>query len=362
MVQHFYASDRKEWWEALSDLDVKTDASGNFTVRGFVDASHLRVLADHGKYIQNSARVSIGDQNVKVQLGRTIDLKGKLLFDPSIKASALRIRIYHANPTSARGNSDYGTFVSANGRFSFGNEAPGVVSLVVQTSFDDMELLRLDNVVIASDTDTLVLQDIDLRGMLHAIEVRVVDESGNNAEQSWLQGEGMDWQRGLRERSVTLLSKKPSFSFSVGAKGKRNVKLTNVQGDQTVVLRDGLPAQIVIDNIAALPEDWKFFGHILHLDENDSLDGGKWGYLIFDEQGKADTVFPWSGRLRVRLIAQHQPSTPGGGWSTELDGDNGAPLIEVLETDGQQVIHISFDPEALEAAMQITLQSEQENK
>jgi hypothetical protein len=216
------------------------------------------------------------------------------------------------------------------------------------SSDNDLQLAVIEGVVIAVDSSPdSRLQNIDLRGLIFAHTLRVLDFDGkplenaiaveSNVEDSWHWG----WQG-----EITVISKSAVVDLMVFSKGYRRTAANAVSGEAEVRMTDGI--ELVIRWSGPMPE----------------LEGGSWGIRIssveddsyswlesddqpFDENGEARATISTPGAYILTATAQIDQGWSNIGFPTEA-----TVQIQVRES-GNPIYRISVSKEVAEQAREL---------
>ena len=334
-----------QWWEELSDLSVESDENGRFQIRGEFNNWDLHLEAKHGDFVDSGIEVGLGERNVQFTLGRSSKIQGRFLLDRPVRGKPMTIWMEREGPPGGK----VGISLGGDGGFAFSDITPGVVHLTLKANPSDEVLFEWKDLLITSEEPVVQLSEIDLRGQLYAMGLKVVDSKGRAVRNVKVQLSSMDRPEKVRSNPFSLVSKAPLFSLSVGADKKRSQYLSEVSGHRIVELQAGFRARIVIDNFSELEKT--SFMNILFLREGMQHEYAPRKQLraeIDTSTGIMKHVFAEPGVFVVELyLLGLDPVT--GDWAQRIMDENTIrPTIEILEVEVVQSFHISIDLDAIQ--------------
>ena len=161
--------DRIKYWRGYSRED------GVFEIRGYPEGGRLRLSAKRKNYADVAQEVRSGDRRVELVMNKSIHVNGRILLDPEIDNTSLFARIYIPNPAFPNNPIEQSVHVTSDGSYSFGQRPQGPARILVRSAAFREELYVDQQIQLYSDTGTITLPDIDLRGLAPlALDVPVV--------------------------------------------------------------------------------------------------------------------------------------------------------------------------------------------
>jgi hypothetical protein len=342
-------------WQTLYDFVARSGPDGRFELRGELDAAQpILVSARRNGYVADGVECRVGQSDVCLVLARGGRIAGKLLVDPGATADALWIELIEPSLSQDVGASELGARVRCapepSGYFELVDLAAGSYTLRVNPSAAGRgPLVELHGLVVAAGEPCADprLAEIDLRGGLGGITLRIVDREGRRVPNGYVRvqtsGGGASRVEVFRAGEVRLLRAAPVVDLVVQAKGFRAVKLEGVAGDREVVLDRGIRVRLVFADRSVFP------GRPVRLRP-----------LLLPADGRTDVLAHECPDLDERGEAVIEAPAPGKyevDWLVEVDRPlftmhvNFAPktkqVIEIADAPGEQVIELTLDAEAL---------------
>jgi len=344
--------------DQLANMDVaapyspspsRTGADGRFALR-FAGAPaadwslHFRLEG----YLPFELRGIGGGAEREVRMTRASFLSGRLLLDPGIPSDLLRIDWRR----DVRNEHEYQIQATLDPemRFHAGGAAAGTGILTIRSNQGIDELARIEGVALgATDAVDPRLDPLDLRGKLHAYQLRVFDAEGQRPEELILVFEGeRRVLRGPVANPARLLLGQPGMRLTVFSRGSAAATVVLDDPELEVRLERGIEARLRIEGV-----DWPQEG--LELQAVPALDGVGWLHdseARFGRDGRAAVSLPEPGRytLTVNLIglrkgeryrAQVRPTDAAG---------NQRFTFEIRPGEPPQEIVLALTPADLEAA------------
>jgi len=155
---------------------ARSAADGRFDLRAPRLSGPVRVHVSHpGLAVPLLVDAKAGEKQAKVQVAFRGRLRGQVLVPPGVVPQQLQVTLHDAEGSAFGGTAD------AQGIYLFERVEPGLARISVQ-------VVGLPNSVVSSDSvrveagGTAEVQALDLRGVLRAIVVEIVDEDGQPVE------------------------------------------------------------------------------------------------------------------------------------------------------------------------------------
>jgi len=337
------------WWEELGDLSIESDEDGWFQIRGEFNPWALHLEARHSDFVDSEIEVGIGERHAQLVLGRSSKIQGRFLFDKDLRGKPMTIWM----ELEGRPREGFGTGLRWDGGFSFSDIAPGVVHISLKANSSNEVLFEWRDLLVTSEETVVQLPDIDLRGQLHVMALKVTDTNGRSVRDAKIQLSGMDYPEEIRSNPISLVSKAHFFSMSVGAKGKRTQYLSEVSGKQTVELQEGFSVRIVVDNFSAVKKT-TFVGVLFHREGMKHVDSPREQLraAIDTSSGTVQHVFTQPGRFEVELYLIDVDPVSRNWTQISMDENANLPIIEILEVDHLQTFHVSLDLDTMQRSTQ----------
>ncbi|MBI5364130.1 MAG: hypothetical protein HZA53_13200 [Planctomycetes bacterium] len=355
---------RAEEAAAGAQSEVVTPEVGDVESRSTATAS--RDPAEHQRVAEASVAAESRPPPDPPRAARTGGaVHGSYRFDVGVPVDALSVRLVDSEqpePRTARRTAPLREDGSWNvegcprGRFDLElvlEHAPRAVHVVLDVRVED-----------GQDVRDARLVDVDLRGVLRACALEVVDANGAPVKEGIASFYALDGKRQssvvVRDGRARALLVGPPLVLDVAAAGHRAFVLEGVDGDRRVELRGSLSARFALARDARLPrEPWQLQCELEPVfDAANGLGAAARSILerrlgAIDElafsidptnRGGVELALPYPGRYRVLLRVQDV----GTGREEPL----GAPAqeLDVRDVTVLQPFELALDPAALDAA------------
>jgi RNA polymerase sigma factor (sigma-70 family) len=347
-------------WKSRKDLSVNADDEGRFTIYARADDCRYRVQARHREHLPAAKEFIPGEKNYTIHLGESITIAGRILLDPRIPIYGIHVSLL--SPRASSPGELFGSSIFANSRgyYEFPGQVTGTYGLRVKSVWLDEEFYFLEPTEINPTDGTFTFPDIDLRGRLSEIQVIVVDEKDKVLVEGKIDRSGQSWPKPFQFQPLLLVSLASTFDFNVYAEGRRSASLRGVSDNQKVVLRQGIPVKIVLDNMRELPADWDMRVVVYEVQEDGVLSERSPANLSLNTLGSGNTLFAWPGNFRLELEIYHARNNSSVHRWMPLPGDQDTPDFVILDHNEGQEIHLSLNSAKLTEALQNARNSELE--
>ena len=346
--KQFYGEEEDQfWWNDLWEHRGKTDRDGKFEVRAILEPDIYRLSASREKYIDSSYVITPGEENVRLILGKSITLKGRVLLEDGIDPALLDIVMDTPDPNREGHQLSFHTVLKKNGSFLMEDLPPGPASLIVRAKKFQEVFYTQERLILESSSGTQVFEDINLRGMLRSIRIWVRDVRGELVPhvKIWPQWEGhQDFSNKNPFDTVTL---EADLGFQISAQGYQILNLPDAIGEQEVVLQEGFPIKVEIDNLHILPTGWEL--HLMLYPRGKGANPRL--RMPIDEFGahSSPTHIMMHGSYRVRYLMQESGKNARGKrhWLNMKE-----LTMEVADLSLLQTFRYSLEEEAVLSATQ----------
>ncbi|MFK5956284.1 MAG: carboxypeptidase-like regulatory domain-containing protein [Planctomycetota bacterium] len=311
-------------WEPLPESMTYTDSRGNFEIKGSDAEGELLLEASCKGFLSFRRSVSVGDRGVRFALLQSLRVEGKVLLDPEFKASHFELQMVGDAGEISKAVLVDRWLSRSKGGYSFRKVPPGNVDLVLRHARTKIELYRWKEVFIPSGSKEVILPDLDARGILHQIKIKVKDEYGSFLKYASVRdlngGVAQDGKKGI----IHMIGRTPLFDLEISCVGKMTVQVLNLMQDETVVLQEGFPIQLRVNAFAGLSDEWDFYARLWKVDADGNPSGRKVETSYFETDGTITISLPWSGSTLVRFYLQRSsprgPSVAVGADATDAQG------------------------------------------
>jgi len=342
-------------WESHSLLKSVSNAQGRFVIRGRPgDGDAFALLASHDSYATGErVPTTPGAVNVQLVLSAGGTLVGRYLLDDEVSAQDLLVTLRRVDLTS---DDDRGQRVLADEDQSFTVQslAPGVYRLVVELASESHSIASVEGIEVRGGerTEDPRLAPLDLRGLIHVFTVTAIDERGATIPRPWLSyaGPGGDERPHLVSEGgapgcLRIRTRHTEVDATVFAAGYRTHRLPALCADTQVTLRTGIPVRLVLRDPSAVPDR----GFALAANLTLAGPGSPiFARLSFDERGEARGRLGAPGTWELQYVMGEVDEEGQARFSVFLGGDT-RELIEVAESDEEQIIRVDIAPETVDA-------------
>ncbi|MDA1113749.1 MAG: carboxypeptidase regulatory-like domain-containing protein [Planctomycetota bacterium] len=343
-------TDQSFGWTDLGDHRAKTDRVGKFEIRADLGPASYRLTATLDSYLDSSLPIVQGAENVRLVMNKSITLKGKFLLDKDIDVE----RVEAVLQTASLENEDIKLTFFANlredGSFQRKNLPPGPATLILRSKVYNEELYFHSGLTLISTSEPQILEDIDLRGVLHTLRVWVRNTRGEMLSKVQIWTHKNQSRRSFSDNPYVSITRDAGIDLKVAAQGYQVVDLQQVIGDQEVVLQDGFPIQVDILNLHLLPEDWQLLVFLEPLGEDGraNLDARLSNQVAAFGPTSEPTRLMMHGDYQVRfLISQEGPNRSGNRHWLGMKG----VTMQVADLAPLQSFRYSLDEKAVADAI-----------
>lgn len=335
------ATANQGWWEEDHGFSARTDDDGRFEVRGNRPGAAFRVTGKSEKHASRWTEFEPGASDVLVELAAPGGIAGRLLVDPGIDPTSLRLYLRGSPEDELVDGPSEMVTPAADGSFAFENLLTGgdreinVRSLMFWNDLATVEELDVVGGQVLRDPR---LDPLDLRGQLFAHELVVVggEESARVSGQvrfGPVDADTLEWQGYMNGRNLEFVAPYERLQLKAKFGGYRSVDLSDVGGRIEVELKDAIEVTIVLLGDVELPDPPIYVKAGLAPVGGDHSDldlGGD----PFDERGETRAKSPGVGRMEVHWVLERRMAN--GGFATSF-----APpephFVDVLEgVEGQR--------------------------
>jgi len=342
----------EDWfWDLFGHFRGPGHEDGSFEVRGALEPGEYGIYAESKGYEPGwPLPFTPGQTDLRVVLRKaTIQyLRGSVLLDEGIPGGLLVAREW---PPGDEESWPKELYFSDRLHFCAALAAgPHEVGLFLHG-----RIPLIEPVTVHVEPDTIceppALQEIDLRGRLHPLTLRVEDGEGHGLD-AWVTvgaagGVGRTFGQPVGEGDVRLVTPWPESDLRVSAPGFRSLCVARASGECRVTLRAGLAVQLDLSALPALPPDCTLEVRLSRA-EPDRWDRplhgeriGEWVESVVPTRVLEDELaflVPAIGEWRVEWVLE---------WETEEDWGSmvlGTPPRRVTLEDCAEVQRFEIDP------------------
>jgi hypothetical protein len=325
-----------------------TDRRGHFEIRGTSESDEPTAVASKAGYFDSSQPFAPGSNHVEIVLRKGGSIAGRLLVDPWVPLGKLTVKGTLVNPP-VHTTPFFSMTIENDGRFSRTGLMVPTVHLSVRLADDPWEAFVLDDVAVRRPTEPPDprLDPIDLRGKFEMLSVSVVDDLGikRNGARVALRNSSapqINCSRVTEDGHAEFLTRAGPHDIEVELDGFRRTQLTDVDGDQFVRLRKGIPVRITLKGQGSKSTASGRVAIALLSESDPPLRLG--GLATFDDSRQATLTITVPGRYEVA-------------WYSERDGKkvlvSAAPVLMVDIRDRDELQELVLDvPAEVQAAIQ----------
>ena len=347
--------------ETAIDSHATSADDGSFAIRAVLPNTGLHLVAEAPLHRSQDLPITPVVRGLRVVMPATGRIRAPVHLDADVPG---RLLLASCTERASAATETMGSHIAVkNGVLTFDDLTPGTVTVALRPVGESEPVWQAVDVVVRGG-ETTTLPEIDLRGRLHTVALRTVDDDHQPVLDASAR---IDPDRGgAREAPVThdghlvLLLHRP-VDVVVHAAGRANVLLPALFADAEVTLHAGLPVvlqlrqdppaapyrleavlELLGASAAARPatdRQWRDGGDLYEFGDGRELSTAT---AVVDADGRARLVLPTAGTWRLHWRLWRGES------SRELDASPAELRLDVaLGTVG-----VSFAPTALSAAMQ----------
>jgi hypothetical protein len=355
-------------WDSIiwDDGDTYSDYRGNFEIRRPLRTtdSYRVGAAKDGCWLEEPVEFTPGKADVTIILSPAGSIAGSFILDPSVYAKNVTIEVRRELRPDETQEDLSMWHPKEDGTFKLSPLRRGKYGVRVTVDQGRETLLDVEPVSVRDGevNEDRRLQKIDLRSRLKGITLKIVDEKGARVE-----GTRVVVLPSLtvspishdifysQSDTVFMLVRQVPIDVAVVAPGKARVKLKDLAGNQTVVLRPGIPIRVTASGGIRMPEPPVYLQASLEL-ESDMKDsdvearralGMEQGVdpVSFDSNGNATLWAPAPGRyvILVSIARKVQRVTAAASVS------HASPVVVVGSGAGNATVNLT--PVAVERAL-----------
>jgi len=299
-------------WRTLNRRIYPAAEDGAFAIHGEAPSPELRLQVSHPDYPETQMDILPGSSKLRVIMDEGRELRGEIRLDAELEPSDLSV-VVAPDPLPQTLGEAYWDWpqqrLSPQGDFRFVLADGGARTLLLIDSETAALLGTMPGVIpwpTTAEGDPR-LQPWDRRGQVHRFVMHFVDEDGLPAQEVGLildevPGLGDDGhpEASLWRGTGTLLVPGNQLRFTAIGKNRRALDgLMATPGEETFVLRGGIPLVIQLQPAGALPKDFRVEMNLRSL-EHASRSPNLWEHG-FNQQGKMELSVPQAGDYRAWL-------------------------------------------------------------
>lgn len=341
-----------DWfWDLHIPFSAQVDEESHFEVRGSLEPGEydLRVMSD-GYHVEVSPPFAPGRTDLRIVLHKLANqyLLGSVRLDEGIPGGILRVEAQTPGEEESRSRELY-----FSDREHFGSRVAAGPNEVTVYLHDWIPLTEPVTVHVEPDTicEPPALQEIDLRGRLHPLSLRVEDEEGHGLD-AWVtvaasEGDDPTFGQPVDEGTVRLITPWLENDLLVTAPGFRSARVVRASGECRVRLTHGVPVRLALSAPVALPADCSLEARLVRAGES-AWDSPLYGRRIDDwvenvvparvEGSELGFVVPAPGEWDVEWLLE---------WRTEKERESlvlETPARRLVLVDRSEVQRFEVDP------------------
>lgn len=286
-------------------------------------------------------------------------LEGRVFLDPGTPGGAVRVVLDYSEPL---GQPSLNETLSDTGEFIFARVVPGRATLSLLAPEGGAPLVQLEDVEVAGIEADVRLEQLDLRGRLALVPIRVLAPGGEPAKQAmvaWRSSSGGPFRhyRLTQEGCITLATASDLIDLYVQSEGARSRLVRDVLGDTQIELRPSLEAELELPaEIGPEADGVQLTGHVLRVSLPSALEGSS--SSIVDYLRVADVIEGSAGAsITVHVASSGQYRVEWHLWDDEQDirlrfpGTPEPSIFEVRANRPGALVTPSFPIELYRAAL-----------
>ena len=348
------------YWSTVQGGQTRSNGIGEFAIYSDTKGQELQVVVTAPTFMKETIPIDRGQTDLKVHLKQAAQISGMIHLDADIPASQFSVNVRVTSNLETRTyfhfNSDLSPIVDQRGSYSYSlKELPagdGVISLAASNG---QTLMTVDSIPLKLGLDCTPPEwkQIDLRGRLKQLELRLLDPNGDPLRSS----ASAYFENGTEVEAVATTIELFAFeaipTLSIRADGFRDQNLQSVFQSQDVRLDLGWEVQLRIPTQYAQHNDCKVIAKMTPASNENlvaSVDSEpqfnfpsrRRANLIapFQLDGTATLRIPISGQYHVSLRLSSTSESNGRRSSTHLSGSTN---IVVKEQIGVQSFTLQID-------------------
>ncbi len=364
--KHYWGEDPDNfYWSGNWDLRTDTASDGSFKIHGDVEPGEHRLHVSHDEHSVTTKEIHLGATDVLIQMEAAVQVEGSVLLDDSVDRNG--VSVYLVRPEKEHsGQRNFHAEIGKDGRFSFKGQEVGPASLRIESEFLGEVFAEIQDIELVAKGGKQEIPEIDLRGQLLSVKIKVIDGEGKKIEQVEITGEDGQSRRGWRQNPISIVSAKPALTLEVGAQGYRSQELTGLREDTEITLREGMECIIQVINLGAVPTGWTLHASISRMTQEDEGESdlsqtyfhSAYQNLSLDEFGKAVAMIPAPGLYTINFMISNDSGKDGSNTRWGVNGLSDFNTIDVLDIPGQQLFSVQVDESNLESTIQNALDNE----
>ncbi|MFT7680548.1 MAG: hypothetical protein ACI8QC_004554 [Planctomycetota bacterium] len=286
-------------------------------------------------------------------------LEGRVQLDPGTPADVVRVVLDYSEPL---GQPRLNQTLSATGEFIFPGVVSGRATLSLVAPEGGPPLVQLKDLEVAGMRADPRLRQLDLRGRLALIPVRVLAPGGEPAEQAMVAWRSSGEQafrhfRLTQDGSITLVTACDLIDLYIQSEGARSCLIRGVLGEAQVELRPSLEAELELPaEIGPMSTGVSLTGHVSRVTLPTALEGSS--SSIVDYLRRVDRVDGSEGdSVTIRVASSGQYTVEWHLWDLEREiklhfpGKPEPSTFEVRASSPGATVTPSFPLELYRAAL-----------
>ncbi len=349
---------RAPLWHELEHLADETDSEGRFEIRARFEQATLALVAKQKGRVGEVVPILTGSEGVRLVLGRGGSIEGRLLLDSSLAQELVVVQAVRDAPEPACNivPTLKPSAVDREGRFAIPDLLPGDYSLNVihAASGQLLSSVHAVKVVAAESIGDRRLEPLDLRATYRLIGLDLLDRSGKTVSQARAlsRPSGDDSARWTYTQAIggrlPILCDGRALDIAIVAPGFQRVELERIRASGPVTLRRACRLRLRLAPGLRAPDPPLHLGVRLK-----PIQLGRFPNVVdpsageFDALGEVQCKLDASGPVQVDLVATLRPSNSAAVGHANVGVST---VIQVTESEAEQVFDIRFDPADFEAS------------
>jgi len=347
------------YWSTVQGGQTRSNGEGEFSIYSDTKDRELQLVVTAPTFIEETTPVDHGQTDLKIHLKHAAQISGIVHLDAGILATQLSVTIQVASNLETRTNfyfdSELSPIVDQPGSYSYAlKELPAGECQISLVASNDQTLMTAESVPLTPGLDCTPpdWKQIDLRGRLKQLELRLIHPSGeplrSSASAYFEDGSEVE----AVASTIELFAFEPIPTLSILAEGFRNQELQAVFQSQDVRMNLGWEVQLRIPTQYAQRNDCRIIARmtpasnenlVASADSEFNFDFSSYRRVnlsaLIEHDGTATLRVPNSGQYSVSITLS---STSDGNRNRSARHLPGSTGIVVKEQIGMQSFNLQI--------------------
>jgi hypothetical protein len=347
----------------------RSRGNGTFEVRAPWPANKLVLVVEKNGFLPlRSREFAPGTKGIELVMESAANLTGKVLCNPGVAVQQLELSMIDVDPPGESNDADT-IHPDADGSFEFPAMRSCTSTIVVRLAGEEPPLATIEGVrTIAGRTARDPrLDPLDLRGIVHAINLKVVNDDDAPITDGWARVLTTDPASNppaqvIVDGRVQLLARTESADIEVWSPGYALAQVPGAQDSQRIVLHRGFPVLLELDpDVPLPPAGTTLFIRLLPCDESGTVRNstitirrgsvhleGTPGLpapipVVFGPSRVA-TCFAVSPGTNAVQFTLYRAADDNSEWDFSCDGREDCRVVHVSSASGEKATRVAPNP------------------